>query len=236
MATGDLVQMSANRQSGTSVTVDGSNGQPSTWSSPSSGNLLIAMIWSGGGTITSPSGWTQRYSHTSDSNNKRYIYEKESDGTETGLTVSFSVSENHGLALYEIEGVPVWETGTSGYTSSGTSVASGSSGTLSGDDGIAIALSHHWASSDTSFDSSFVLDADYDGGNNSRLYYLGAAHLDITATTAINVTSSWTGTSAGTTTLGVWIVAADVDLETTIAASSTDTFELTQTNQLAGSL
>lgn len=235
-ATGEVQQMSADVDNATSVSVSTSDGQPNTWSVPASGNLLIAMVWSGGGTITNPSGWTLRYSHTSDSNNKRYIYEKVSDGTETGLTVSFSTTENHGLALYEVYGEPTWDTGTSGYTSSGTSVASGSSGTLSASEGIAIALSHHWAVSDTSFDSSFTLDADYDGGNNGALYYLGAGHLDLTSTTAINVTSSWTGTSAGTTTLGVWIVGQDRELAATIAASSTDTFGLVQTNQLAGSL
>lgn len=207
MALGDIVQFSGYMEpvDGTTATVSSTKGQPSTWSAPSSGNLLVALIWSGGGTITPPSGWTQRLLDITNGNLRRYIYEKVSDGSETSLTVSFSMTEGHGMALYELEGVPVFDKVASARSdSSVTSVASGSTGTLTGATSTALVLSHHWNASNTSFNSSFTVNGHYASGSNPQLYFFGFGSRLVAGTSALNVTSSWTSGSPGSTNLIVY--------------------------------
>ncbi len=219
MAVGDIVQSSGYRTNATTITVDGSTGQPTVWATPTSGNKLVALIMSGGGTITDPSGWTKRHDAGS-SNLHRYIYDKTSDGTETGLTVTFSASENHALVLYEIEGNVMFDVAVSAEDTSVTSVDSGSTGTLAASSSIALALGHHWSVSDTAFNNGYVLDGDYDGDANGSLYYTGFASKALSSTASTNTANSWTGSSNGHTTVGVW------SITTTVEKAGTDTGSL----------
>lgn len=227
MALGDIVQFSGFMEpsDGTTATVSSTKGQPSTWSTPSAGNLLVCMIWSGGGTITPPAGWTQRLLDITNGNLRRYIYEKVSDGSETSLTVTFAVTEGHGMVLYELEGVPVFDKVASARSdSSVTSVASGSTGTLTGATSTALVFSHHWNASNTSFDSSFTVNGHYASGSNPQLYFFGFGSRLVTGTTALNVTSSWTAGSPGSSNLIVYnttppAVPIEIDVDT---AAETD--------------
>jgi len=203
-ATGYVKQVSGymGADPATTVTVSTSQGQPSLWTTPTSGNTLIALLVSGT-TISSFSGWTQEYS--AGTGPYRYVYTKTSAGTESTITATFGASEDHMMAVYEVVGDVVFDVAAGANGSSTTSVASGSTGTLAKANSVAFAMGHHWSvDNHTDFDSDFYKDGDYDSGGESWLYFNGFAKKYLEATTALNVTASWSSSVSGQSMVAVY--------------------------------
>lgn len=208
MAVGDIVQAVGTVDLGvTSVAVSGSVGQPSVWATPTSGNTLVALVH-GDEVCTGVTGFTQRYS--AGTNEPRKMYDKTSDGTETTITASFGTAGDALLVVYEIEGDVTFDVAASDEATAVTEMDSGATATLGATTSVALAFCQHWVSSDTAFDSAFVLDLDYSDGDNGDLYYLGAAHKSISGTTGVSTTGSWTGSADASTMVGVWSVSTIV--------------------------
>ena len=199
MAVGDIVQVSAVLGSGSTSVTLGANGQPAPWAPPTAGNSLVAIIASGADAIVGYDGWTLRYSLLGPT---RYLLDRLADGTETEITFTFDVTEDHMLGVFEVEGVLTYESAIFNEVASGESVASGEPSLPSSPSAIGLTLCQHWASSNTAFDNGYTLDFDYDDGANSELYYFGGAHK--VATTGLGTTGSWTGVEYGQIIVGVY--------------------------------
>jgi hypothetical protein len=218
VATGDIVQavgwlslgsatigISDNEAGPTTI---GSDGPDAPWATPTSGNTLIVLIV-GESTVSSFTGWTQRYASTGDAL-KRYIYEKTSDGSESSFSATMASSSlDTVMGAWEVEGSVTWDVASSGYTASGNSISSGTTATLASATSVALAAGFHWRVGDTSFSNSFTKDFDYQGGTHSQLFYHGGSHRVLDSTSGIATAASWAGTaSSGTCIVGVWSVAA----------------------------
>jgi hypothetical protein len=222
MATGDILQTSAVAIAGaTSLELTTSSGEPSNWTTPSSGNTLIAVI-NTGATVSSFSGWTQRLAGGT-GNQLVYLYEKASAGTESTITCTISSSEDAAMTVYEIEGTVTWDVGAENDVTGATSMNSGSTGTLSGTTSLAICGAHAWDfGEELAFDSSYTTDTN--AANVTDMDYQAAGHKALTGTTATSVGTSWTNSADGVIGVGVWTVSSSVDDDaplTSLAATGT---------------
>jgi hypothetical protein len=185
MAQGDIVQdKSGAATSGTTVGV--TFDQTAT-----DGNLLVAMVSTGADGITTPGDWSIGRTHGSANDQWAGLYYKESDGSETALTVTCAGSEEHTLSFVEFEGP--WQASPLDKVNSsdtyGTSVDNidiGTTGTLSEADEVACAFAWNWNGDGVglwSIDSGFTELHDLFGGSSQMSY---SATKLVSATTALN--------------------------------------------------
>lgn len=136
-----VVQVKANTNQTTSISVGSGQG----WSTPTSGNLLVAFAsktsWSFSNGTISMSGWTELYQ--TDVNRVYGVFYKESDGTESTITASSSGSYQFGLVVYEISGhdttTPIADHANGAYSSSSSSITLPST-TPDGDNALFLAF------------------------------------------------------------------------------------------------
>ena len=211
MAAGDIVQVVAWADYGeATITVSGSQGEPSTWATPTNGNTLIAIGLTDSGISSAPSGFTQRIGGGTDP--YVYMWDKISGGSETSVACTFSSTYDNCLIVYEIEGTVSFDVAASIVNDTAvTSIASGSSGTLSGSTSLAIVAALTWNyGEDISFDSGYTDDIDYTITNEQLPYYASGSKA-LTGTTATSTTASWTNSVSAVIALGVWSVSSVVD-------------------------
>lgn len=182
-----IAQQKSGRVSAVSLTVTLDN--PVT-----AGNKLIAAVTRNSGTagITWPAGWTNTVG-TTGSGHEGYIRYKDSDGTETGLTISDSgsVSRIFEIYLYEVANlVPgnTTNTGTAGSSGSGvTSKATGTSSSAGAVGDFAIAqVSMSTAVTPVSFSNSYNLFTPVTTPRSM------VGHLILTSAATQTTTATWT--------------------------------------------
>lgn len=227
MAAGDIVQAVAWADFGTdTITVSSSQGSPSTWATPTSGNTIVVVALTDSGISTAPSGFSQV--NGGGTGPYAYMYRKTSAGTETTISTVFTGSDDNAMHVYEIEGTCAYDTGPSvANTASATSLASGSSGTLSGSTSIAIVGALAWDyGEDITFDSGYTTDLN-DTATSGTTPYTGSGYKALTGTTATSTTASWTNSAAAVIVLGVFTVSSVVNATPTpddlIATGTFDT-------------
>jgi hypothetical protein len=187
MATGDVLQIAGDNATAISVTVDSlSDGG---WSAPTPNNLLVAFV-GGDEPISSFAGWTKR--DDAGGSPQLEVWDRISDGSESSITATGAASGDLSMHIFEIEGKPTYDVGVTNRVSSDTSIASGSTPTLSLSDSIALVSCFHFAADDTSFDSGYSTDLDYASGSNGSSYYQGTGHKDLTTTAATSTTATYT--------------------------------------------
>lgn len=174
-------------------------------STPTSGNLLVSVFGirysSGGpvGTTTAPSGWTNAWASNitpMEAHTGALAY-KVSTGSESG-TIAWSYSTASGAfstMLMEWSGItdPILDkTSVNGSGSSNTSsIATGSTGTLSDSSGVAVVVGLDRSLPDgtsLTVNSGFTELMDMGPNSPGFGYNMSANYLNLTATTALNVT------------------------------------------------
>ena len=193
MATGDILQTVPKEGAGvTSITIASGDG----WSTPTSGNTLIAVKTGGDATTTPWTGWTDDYGP----NGAGEFFRKTSAGTESSITMDFDSTEDYCFTLFEVEGTLTWDTGDEGYQSSGTSETA-TTGTLSGSTSLAIAIGLAWDfGADFTLSDSYIHD--YDDTDGADYWIVG--HKYLTGTSATSTTFSWDNTTDGFIAIGVY--------------------------------
>lgn len=182
MALGDIVQTGNRFGSGGTATYS-----PTLPLTATSGNLLICYVCVtvAGRTCTTPTGWTLGYSSSNGTAFSSHIYWKESDGTETGVTLTLSGSGGGYANIMEFDAtgadLSAVDASAEDTTNISTATASQSTGTAvgTGSNGIAIAF---WGidiggnvSTGRAYTNSFVESDTSDMGNTSRGGYLLAS-------------------------------------------------------------
>jgi hypothetical protein len=216
MARGDIIQ-AVGQIDETTTQANVPPSQPTTWTTPTSGNRLLMAVAGSTALSAGPGGtWVNLLSYSS--TYMMEVWTKISDGTENPLNIAtMATADGTQVFAYEIEGDVVVDQQVHNTVASGTSVASGNTPTLSSADQLIIALCHAWAVADITFTTGYTLDFNYDGGNNAELYYQGGAHKYQAATTAAAATADWSG---GATDFGQVFVVT-FDLSTGVETSGT---------------
>ncbi len=187
MATGDIEQYSGiGVGGGDSLSLTTSTGEPTNWSTPTSGNTLVIVIVGGGNVDSGLSGWTEDYVGGSGTENVSF-WSKTSAGTESTIAIDFDSYEDYGMMVYEIEGEVTFDVGSDDQDSGVDSLSSGSTGTLEGPNSIAFAggLAWDWGAGMT-FDSGYTRDGWYD--EIEDFYYQSTGHKALSGTTATSTT------------------------------------------------
>lgn len=211
MADGDIIQFSAYMGVGEStVQVDGTDGQPDTWATPTSGNTLIALFLGRSAVSSGPSGFSLEWSDDQTTPDNEYIavYTKTSAGTETSISITpVTSTEDHAIGVWEIEGDVTYDTNAWGNETAGTSVDSGLTATLAGSSSVAVVGAMRFGGTqNVTFSDSYVLDVNWDSGTNNNMFYNGFAHKALTGTTATETTASWTSSTDGWIGLSVFTI------------------------------
>lgn len=188
MALGDIVQVGNRVGSG-----GASSFAPTLTSTATSGNLLVAYgcITVGSRTATTPTGWTAGPALDTGTNHSCHTFWKESDGTETGVTISLSGSGGGYYNIIEIDatGLDLSSIGASAEDESNenTAVSSQSTGTANNASTTGVAVAFFGfdiggnVNGGRAYTNSFTEQDTSDTGNTSRGgYYL--ASKTITAT------------------------------------------------------
>lgn len=143
MAIGDIIQTGTPAGSGS-----GGPYVPTLGSAATIGNLLVAFgaITIGGRTATTPAGWTAGPAQDVGGNLSSHIFWKESDGTETDVTITLSGSGGGYYNIMEFDGsglnLSAIDASAEDETNIATAVASQSTGTAAGTatSGLALGL------------------------------------------------------------------------------------------------
>lgn len=200
MALGDIVQVGTRAGSG-----GASSFSPTLGVTATAGNLLVAYgtVTVGGRTATTPAGWTAGPETSAGTNFSSHIFWKESDGTETGVTINLSGSGGGYYNIIEIDAtgadLTALDASAEDETNIDTAVSSQTTGTANGTDsnGVAVAF---WGVNiggtvDTgrAYTNSFVERDTSDLGNTSRGGYFLASKV-ITGTSNESTWSNTEGT------------------------------------------
>jgi hypothetical protein len=180
-----------------------------TIASATANNLLVIAVASNDPSYTLPSGFSSAVLNfnATEGDILEIIY-KVAAGGETALTTTNWAGNTRHLGAWEYSGVdtstPLDKTATTTRTVSVTSLASGSTGTLSQADEVAIAA---WACradvTGESIDSSFTVENLGNGGFSAI-----NGTLIVSATTALNATASWTTSATAWSAIATFKAAA----------------------------
>jgi len=213
MALGDVVD------SGTAGTGGGTSLSPSLAGTAASGNLLVvcAALARSPSTLTGPSGYALIGESGSSGNLSYGLWWKESAGTETGATVSWTDNGSGAVSIveYDSAGLDLSALDASGedLTNESTSVTSQASGSASNSQNTAFAVVLIAADLATgirdgrTYSNSFVEDINQVGSNNSRAGgYIASKVLSATGSNTTTLSSSDSGAFA-TGAIAVWSAA-----------------------------
>lgn len=196
MAAGDIIQT----KSGT--VVNATQIVLTFDSTVTSGNDIVLLVGHGSDGITTPTGYTLVKTQEHATNNQwGGIYRKKSNGTETGVTVNFAATEEGGVFMMEVEGMassPDDKTNGSYNATSQSSIAPGSTGTLSQANEFVVCIGWNWnGNEDWTINDGFS-HYEIDAGSS---YHALIGYVVVSATTAKNPTITFEGNC------GAWSVA-----------------------------
>jgi len=191
--------------SGSSGASGSTSTSPALAGTATSGNILICGVSTdaGSGAITTPSGWTLANKHE-DIEVSNAVFYKISDGTETGVTISWVNNRNNRSYIAEFDSTDL-DTGTAPLlaedeTNVGTAVTSQSTGTTAATtvaDALCIAV--HAADQANNSDGGRSLTAGYteqvflSSGSNRAMFTLSTEIVSSTGTQSCTYTTTDTG-------------------------------------------
>lgn len=163
-----------------------------TWdASPTSGNKLILAAYrlNSSTTFTGPSGWTSNLTVGAGSSLGLYWWEKQSDGTETTVTVTSDITAGFGLCGFEVSGLVTGtakDVSSNGTNATVTSKSTGTTATLAQANEFAVSLVcvNGTSGGSEAWTNSFTLEHNIARG--------WSGYKILSATTGVETTASWT--------------------------------------------
>lgn len=181
---------------------------PSFSFTPTSGNLLVASVFTRSTSITGITGWTRLYDHTSpNSGDASAWFAKVSNGAETGFSLDVSATDTHVIYVWELNATDGWDATVANNldkaaeTAASTASIKSTGTTATTTQAEAIALTQIALRNDNAaiftgvtYTNDFVSD---DGAKTGGISTNFAGHKILAATGAQETTVDWNDTYSG---------------------------------------